>query len=52
MKLSRYEISIGLFKGILFGVREYDFKNEDVVEKEIVLYLGMFQLVLTLIYNK
>lgn len=52
MKLTRYEISIGIFKGVLFGIREYGFESEDIREKEIVLYLGMFQVVLTLIYNK
>tara|TARA_R110000765_G_scaffold125415_2_gene222975 strand:+ start:868 stop:1026 length:159 start_codon:yes stop_codon:yes gene_type:complete len=52
MELTRYEISIGIFKGVLFGIREYDFEGEDIREKEVVLYLGMFQVVLTLIYNK
>ena len=52
MELVRYELRAGMFKGILFGVREYDFHSEDVVEKDIVVYFGMFQLIVTLIYNK
>ena len=51
MGLVRVEISAGIFKGVLFGMREYDFMNEDVREKDIVIYIGMFQLIITLIYN-
>tara|TARA_R110002051_G_scaffold324053_1_gene419839 strand:+ start:4264 stop:4422 length:159 start_codon:yes stop_codon:yes gene_type:complete len=52
MKLVRFEISTGILPGILFGIREYHFIEEDVKEKDIVLYLGMFQVTLTLVYNK
>lgn len=52
MKLARIELRVGLFKGLLIGMREYDFESEGVVEKDAVLYLGMFQLIVTLIYNK
>tara|TARA_R110000737_G_scaffold157218_1_gene185751 strand:+ start:109 stop:267 length:159 start_codon:yes stop_codon:yes gene_type:complete len=52
MKLVRYEINLGIFRGILFGIREYDFESKDVIEKEIVIYVGIIQLIVTLIYNK
>tara|TARA_R110000787_G_scaffold76602_3_gene168754 strand:- start:15969 stop:16127 length:159 start_codon:yes stop_codon:yes gene_type:complete len=52
MELIRYEISVGVFPGILFGIREYHFIKDDVKEKDIVLYLGIAQITLTLIYNK
>ena len=54
MELVRYEIKVGLVKGVLFGIREYDFydKQQEVAEKDVVLYLGMIQLVLTFIYAK
>ena len=52
MELVRYEIRTGIFPGVLFGIREYDFDSDDVREKDIVLYAGMFQVILTLIYNK
>lgn len=52
MGLARIEFRVGLFKGLLVGMREYDFQSEDVVEKDIVIYLGMVQLIVTLIYNK
>ena len=51
MELVRYEIRVGMFKGILFGMREYEFMNQDVREKDVVFYFGIFQLVITLIYN-
>ena len=55
MELVRYEISVGLIKGILIGMREYDYKGQidghDVVEKDITFYLGMCKLTITLIYN-
>jgi|TARA_R110000744_G_scaffold133271_3_gene241624 hypothetical protein len=51
MELVRFEISAGILPGILLGIREYHFVQDDVKEKDIVLYLGMVQLTLTLIYN-
>jgi len=51
MELTRYEVRAGVFPGLLFGIREYDFESEDVREKDIVLYIGMFQIIVTLIYN-
>lgn len=52
MELVRYEINVGIIPGILFGIREYHFIEDDVKEKDIVLYFGMAQITLTLIYNK
>ena len=52
MELTRIEFRVGLFKGVLLGLREYDFESEDVKEKDIVIYLGMVQFIVTLIYNK
>ena len=52
MKLVRRELRVGVFPGVLFGFREYHFKSEDVKEKDFVLYLGMFQIILTVVYNK
>ena len=51
MELTRIEFRVGLFRGLLIGMREYDFESEDVIEKDIVFYLGMVQLIITLIYN-
>lgn len=51
MKLVRFEIAAGVFKGILFGMREYEYNNNQAREKDIVIYFGMFQLIITLIYN-
>ena len=52
MKLLRYEIKVGFFKGILFGVRHYPFDDEEIYEEDIVFYFGIFQLVITKIYRK
>ena len=52
MKLSRFEIKLGFFPGILFGIRNYEFRNKKVRETDIVIYFGMIQLIITLIYNK
>ena len=54
MELVRWELSLGIVKGILFGVRQYSFQSQDkeVYEEDVVLYVGMIQIVLTLIYAK
>ena len=52
MELVRFEINVGIVPGILFGIREYHFIEDDVREKDIVLYFGMAQVTLTLIYKK
>ena len=54
MELVRWELSIGIVKGILFGIRQYSFQSQDkeVYEEDVVLYLGIAQVVLTLVYVK
>jgi len=51
MKLSAYEISLTLIKGILLGVQENEFIEDDVIEKDFDIYLGLFKITITLIYN-
>jgi len=51
MELVRFEIKISLVKGILVGIKQEEFIEEDVIEKDIELYFGMFRLTTTLIYN-
>lgn len=43
-----WELSIGFYAGILFGLREYNFEHA----KMIVLYLPFIDLALTLNYNE
>jgi hypothetical protein len=52
MKLLRYEVKVGFFKGILFGIRHYPFDDVEIYEEDIVIYFGIFQLVITKIYRK
>ena len=52
MKLLRYEIKAGFFKGVLFGIRHYPFEDEQICEEDIVIYFGIFQLIITKIYRK
>ena len=52
MKLLRYEIRLGVFKGVLFGIRHYPFEDSEIYEEDIVIYFGIFQLVFTKIYQK
>jgi hypothetical protein len=51
MKLNAYEISLTLIKGILLGVQENEFIEDDVIEKDFDIYLGLFKITITLIYN-
>ena len=51
-ELVRRELKLGIFPGVLFGFRKYHFKREDVKEKDFVLYLGMFQIILTIVYRR
>jgi len=51
MEIVAYEIHIGIVAGCLFGIREYEFKAVDVYERDFVLYIGIFSITLTLIYN-
>lgn len=52
MSLVRWILSVGLVKGLVFGIRPYEFwsKEEDVYEVDHVLYLGFIQVILTTIY--
>jgi hypothetical protein len=52
MKLLRYEIRLGIFKGVLFGIRHYPFEDSEIYEEDIVFYFGIFQIVFTKIYQK
>lgn len=52
MELLRYEITAGFFKGVLFGIRHYPFEDEEIYEEDIVIYFGIFQLIITKIYRK
>ncbi len=54
MKLVRWELKIGFFKGLLLGMRHYYFmgKDEDVMEEDVVFYIGMVQIVITLVRVK
>ena len=54
MTLIRYEIKAGFFKGLLFGIRHYNYTFNDIemYEEDIVLYIGIFQIIVTKIYEK
>ena len=52
MEYIGYEIKINIFTGILLGVMEETFVEEDVIEKDFVIYFGMLSLCFTRIYNK
>jgi hypothetical protein len=41
-----WEISLGVFPGILFGVRTYVYEDDSVVDH--VLYFGFFDVVLSI----
>ena len=49
MKLNRWEISLGLFTGLLFGYRQY--VEEAELKVDHVIYLGLFDICLTLFYD-
>ena len=49
MNLTKWEVSFGLFEGILFGYRNYpDIKNNKI---DHVIYIGLFDICLTLFYE-
>jgi hypothetical protein len=52
MEYIGYEIKLNFFKGILLGVMEETFIEEDVIEKDFVIYFGMLSLCFTRVYNK
>ena len=50
MRLIRWELSFGLFEGLLFGYRNYpDIENKSV---DHVFYLFLFDICLTLFYEE
>ena len=52
MTLIRYELKAGFFKGLLIGIRHYTFDDVEMYEEDIVLYIGIFQIIVTKIYEK
>jgi hypothetical protein len=52
MEYIGYEVKINLFKGILFGIMEETFIEQDVIEKDFVIYFGMLSVCFTRIYNR
>ena len=49
MKITKWEISFGLFTGLLFGYRQY--VDEINVKIEHVIYLGLFDCCISLYYE-
>ena len=49
MKLVKWEISFGLFTGVLFGYRQYVDQAE--IKVEHVIYLGLFDCCISLYYE-
>ena len=49
MKLVRWEVSFGLFTGVLLGYRQYI--DEIEVKVEHVIYLGIFDCCISLYYE-
>ena len=49
MKLVRWEVSFGLFTGVLLGYRQY--VDEVEVKVEHVIYLGLFDCCISLFYE-
>ena len=49
MKLVRWEVSFGLFTGVLLGYRQY--VDEIEVKVEHVIYLGIFDCCISLYYE-
>ena len=52
MEYIGYEIKLNLFKGILLGVMEETYIEEDVIEEDFVIFFGMLSLCFTRVYNK
>ena len=52
MEYIGYEVKLNLFKEILLGVMEKTYIEEDVIEKDFVIYFGMLSLCFTRVYNK
>jgi hypothetical protein len=47
-----WSLTVGLVKGLVFGMRPYEFRGEEVYEVDHVLYLGVIQITLTTIYER
>mgnify|MGYP006897107235 FL=1 len=47
-----WTLTVGLVKGLVFGIRPYEFLGEEVYEVDHVLYLGIFSITLTTIYER
>jgi len=50
MRLIRWEVSFGLFTGLLLGYRQY--VDNDELKMDHVIYLGLFDCCLTLFYKE
>jgi len=50
MRLTRWEVSFGLFTGLLLGYRKY--VDQDELKIDHVIYLGLFDCCLTLFYEE
>ena len=51
MELVSWEINASLIKGLLFGIEEKTYSEEDVFEHDYDLNLLMIRFTLTLVYN-
>ena len=49
MKLTGWELSFGMFEGILFGYRNYPRWEDGKIDH--VLYIGLFDICLTMYYE-
>ena len=49
MKITRWELSVGLFEGLLFGYRNYPMWEEGKIDH--VFYVFIFDICLTLYYD-
>jgi len=50
MRLIKWEVSFGLFTGLLLGYRQY--VDNDELKMDHVIYLGLFDCCLTLFYKE
>ena len=51
MELQAWEVSLQTTKGILLGVQELEFIEENVYEKDIEIHFPLFKIIITLIYS-
>ena len=50
MRLTKWELSFGLFEGLLFGYRNYP--DAETIKIDHVIYLFIFDICLTLFYGE